>query len=121
MPEKAAARLRALTDAHERHEAPSFNHPDKFGAFTAEAVAAQRHAIAKLAHPSTWSDAHGTDVERARAMHRAAAYCRRAGYADVANTLQRLAATLAAGKGSLRAWRPGGSTMLGAHLAPTLA
>ena len=53
-------------------------------------------AISKLANPSIWDEVPGDGPEKARKMEKAAAYCRRVGRGDVASSLHRLAASLAA-------------------------
>jgi len=116
IPEKALGRLRALQATHKRYEQSYFNNPDKYQSSTAAAVAAQRAAISRLAHPSTWDETTGNGIEKARKMEKAAAYCRRVGRGDVASALHRLANSLAAGKGGFRAWRPGGTLPAGPDL-----
>ncbi len=109
VPEKALGRLRALANTHKRYEQSYYNNPDKFRASTTAAVDAQRQALSRLAHPSTWDEVSGDTAEKARKMEKAAAYCRRVGRGDVASALHRLACTLTATKGKFKAWRPGGN------------
>ena len=116
VPEKALGRLRALQNTHMRYEQTYYNNPDKYRASTEAAVAAQKAAISKLANPNTWDEVQGNALEKARKMEKAAAYCRRVGRGDVASALHRLASSLAAGKGSFKAWRPGGSLPAGHNL-----
>ena len=108
VPEKALGRLRALQSTHRRYEQGHFNNPDKYVSSTEAAVAAQRVALSKLAHPSTWDEVTGGAAEKARKMEKAAAYCRRIGRGDIASALHRLAGLQLAGKGGWKPWRPGG-------------
>ena len=120
VPEKALGQLRALANTHRRYEQTYYNNPEKYVSSTEAAVAAQRAAISRLAHPSTWDEVPGDGPEKARKMEKAAAYCRRVGRGDVASQLHRLANAMAAGKGGWRPWRPGG-TLKAAHNLKGLA
>jgi hypothetical protein len=116
VPEKALGRLRALQSTHKRYEQAYYNNPDKYASSTTAAIDAQRAAITRLAHPSTWDEVSGSAAEKARKMEKAAAYCRRVGRGDIASSLHRLANSLASGKGGWRPWRPGGSLPAGPDL-----
>jgi hypothetical protein len=120
VPEKALGRLRALANTHKRYEQSYYNNPDKFGASTSAAVDAQRQALSRLAHPSTWEEVIGDPAEKARKMEKAAAYCRRVGRGDVASALHNLANTLGKTGGKFKVWRPGGNRVDPAGV-PTLA
>lgn len=109
VPEKALGRLRDLANVHSRYAQSYFNNPEKYRASTAAAVDAQRQALSRLAHPSTWDDVAGAPEEKARKMEKAAAYCRRVGRGDIAASLHRLASTMLASRGKFKAWRPGGN------------
>jgi len=50
-----------------------YNNPEKYQSSTAAAVAAQKAAISKLAHPSTWDEVGGSAAEKAQKMEKAAA------------------------------------------------
>ena len=120
VPEKALGRLRALANTHKRYEQSYYNNPEKFGASTSAAVDAQRQALSRLAHPSTWEEVIGDPAEKARKMEKAAAYCRRVGRGDVASALHNLANTLGKTGGKFKVWRPGGNRVDPSGV-PTLA